>query len=332
MKKLIIIFAVLLLIFTSCDTTDPKMPEEKPPGYQEDIPWPSLADSPWPMFRGNPQYTGRSKIIGPSSGNVKWDYDTGGYIEAGAIVGFDNSVIFQTGLQKRGVFKLGTGGELDWFYPVNEISFGTTPLILSDSTIIVSSYIGGKIIALSYSGKEKWVYDTGTYITSRGMNVGLDGTIYFIDTTRTLFALSKNGNLNWKLKFESLGFIPSSPSLMAFSPNGETLYIKGKSAAVFAVDIKQKNIIWSYGNSNWVVSAPLVDSQGNIYFYGLPNEFSESLYLIKLNPSGVVDWEFSISKIIKSGFFFAPTMDYNGNIYFGVLKGGTEHCLSLIHI
>ena len=31
----------------------------KPPGYQEDIPWPSLADSPWPMFYGNPQNNGR---------------------------------------------------------------------------------------------------------------------------------------------------------------------------------------------------------------------------------------------------------------------------------
>jgi hypothetical protein len=63
-SKLIYFVLFLLLMLLSCKE-NPTTPSEepKPPGYQEDIPWPSLADSPWPMYRGNPQYTGRANIL-----------------------------------------------------------------------------------------------------------------------------------------------------------------------------------------------------------------------------------------------------------------------------
>ena len=61
---LLILFANLLLL-TACEDEVIQSPP-KPPGYQEDIPWPSLADSPWPMNHHDPQSSGRSKFIGPS--------------------------------------------------------------------------------------------------------------------------------------------------------------------------------------------------------------------------------------------------------------------------
>jgi len=325
MHKLISLIILLTIFLSGCKTsTEPVPPEKKPPGYQEDIPWPSLADSPWPMFRGNPQYTGRSKFPGPKTGNIEWDYDTV-YIETGAIIGPDKSIFFQTsgpmGL-KGGLYKLNQSGDLQWVYEIKEIAAGTTPLILADSTIIVSTYIGGKIIALTYDGEEKWIFDTGTYVTSRGMNVGLDGTIYFIDSTKTLFALSNKGNLKWNLKIENVSFGWGGNPSTAFSPDGKILYITGAKKAIYAIDVNQRAIIWSYGNSSNIAS-PLVDSKGNIYLYGMPD--SEFLYLTKLNPSGVVVWKYSV-KYDGHSYFLEPTMDYNGNIYFGM---GTDSLFSV---
>ena len=69
----IIFLIIILLIFISCrkDTTGIETEEPLPPGYQQDIPWPSLADSPWPINHGDPQSTGRSKYPGPAK--KSWD-------------------------------------------------------------------------------------------------------------------------------------------------------------------------------------------------------------------------------------------------------------------
>ena len=100
MKKLIALipfsFILCTLYLFSCDTTEPPPKEEKPPGYQEDIPWPSLADSPWPMFRANPQNTGRSKGIGPTLGIIEWSVDTLN-ISTGVAIGPDFTLYFISG-------------------------------------------------------------------------------------------------------------------------------------------------------------------------------------------------------------------------------------------
>ncbi|MBK7381391.1 MAG: PQQ-like beta-propeller repeat protein [Ignavibacteriales bacterium] len=312
-----VVFAVML---TSCEQ-NPTAPNEppKPPGYQEDIYWPSLADSPWPMFRGNPQYTGRSKYNGPSSGLVQWAYDSV-YTEGGALIGADNSVIFQTSgpaFGKGGVYSLNQSGDLNWYYNIQEIAAGTTPLILYDSTIIVSTYIGGKIIALTKNGLEKWVFDTGTYITTRGMNIGMDGTIFFQDSSSTLFALGKDGKLKWTLKIENTSFGSGSNARMAFSPDGNMIYLTGTEKAIYAVDVNQRQIIWSYGGKNTIAS-PLVDSYGNIFLYGV-SDYSESEQpcMTKLNYSGNLVYKFAFGNI-GLNFFLEPTIDLIGNIYFGV--------------
>jgi len=84
MKRSNYILLSLFVIFcANCQkSTDPIDNNKPPAGYQEDIPWPSLADSPWPMNHGDPQSTGRSKFPGPLSGTVikeveAWDLQAG---------------------------------------------------------------------------------------------------------------------------------------------------------------------------------------------------------------------------------------------------------------
>ncbi len=78
MKRLNYILLALLVVFcTNCErSTEPIENDKPPPGFQEDIPWPSLADSPWQMYHGDPQSTGRSKYPGPISGTIDWFVDS----------------------------------------------------------------------------------------------------------------------------------------------------------------------------------------------------------------------------------------------------------------
>ncbi|MDP2364134.1 MAG: hypothetical protein Q8M94_10235, partial [Ignavibacteria bacterium] len=91
---ILLILCTNIILFTACKD-EITQPPPKPPGYQEDIPWPSLADSPWPMYQHDPQNTGRSKYKGPQSGVTTWDYDSVS-IESSVVIGLNGSIIFQT--------------------------------------------------------------------------------------------------------------------------------------------------------------------------------------------------------------------------------------------
>src|SRR3990170_325545 len=97
MKKLITIIGALMIALTlvnfQCNENIVEPPPGNPPGYQEDIPWPSLADSPWPMYRGDPQNTGRSKFIQTISGVIDFEMDSI-KLRTGFAVDEDNTIYF----------------------------------------------------------------------------------------------------------------------------------------------------------------------------------------------------------------------------------------------
>ncbi|MBK7378336.1 MAG: PQQ-like beta-propeller repeat protein [Ignavibacteriales bacterium] len=308
---------VFAMILTSCEQ-NPTAPNEppKPYGYQEDIYWPSLADSPWPMYQHDPQNTGRSKYKGPQSGAKIWEYDSVS-IESGIVINGNGSIIFQTGGSPLGwgkIYSINTDGSLDWNYSVDQIASGTTPLVMNDGKIISSTYIGGKIVALDPNGNELWNYNTGGYINNVNLTVGLDGSIYFVDTSRTLYSLNSNGVLLWTLKIENAIFGYGVNPSLAFSQDGKRLYITGANYALNAVDIQTQSVLWTYGNY-FNVSPPVIDNRGNIYLCGKPKS-DERTSLTKLDPNGDELW----IKYWGDGtepYFYPPTIDKNGNIYFG---------------
>jgi len=314
--KFFILLILTFLITTSCDLTDPKKDKPKPEGYQEDIPWPSLADSPWPKFQHDAQNTGRSKFNGPQFGALLWEYDSVS-IESGVVIGKNGSIIFMTGGSPFGsakIYSVNSAGALDWNYNTNQIASGTTSLVMNDGKIISSTYIGGKIIALDQNGKEIWNYSTGGYINSVNLTVGLDGSIYFVDTSRTLYALNSNGKLQWSLKIENAIFGYGVNPSLAFSPDGKRLYITGANYALNAVDIQTQSLLWTYGDY-FNVSPPVIDNGGNIYLCGKPKS-DERTSLTKLNPNGDKLWIKYWGNDNES-YFYSPTIDKNGNIYFG---------------
>ena len=194
------------------------------------------------MYQHDPQNTGRSRYKGPQSGVTTWDYDSVN-IESSVVIGLNGSVIFQTsqpGFNKGGVYNLSSAGNINWYFKVNEVAAGTTPLVMNDGKIIISSYIGGKIIALDANGNELWNYNTNGYIQNVNMTVGLDGSIYFIDSTRTLYSLNSNGMLLWTMQIENAFSGNVVNPRIAFSPDGIKLFITGANHACMLLISKLK--------------------------------------------------------------------------------------------
>ena len=307
MKKRILFIIIFIFLFSGCDTTDPKPPEEKPPGYQEDIPWPSLADSPWPMNHGNPQSTGRSKYVGPTEG-VLVNKISANQMHSSLVLGTDSDIWFATASPGY-IYKTDYNGEILWdsliVYAIN-----TTPLVSSDGIIYVGTN-NAELLALNSDGSVKWIFKADKNIASLGMNIGLDGTLYFIDATATLFAVNKNGSLKWKYTNEN--FYWGAPCAPTFAPDGKTLYIQGwKGVSLISFDVVLKKISWTI-EGVILESSPVIDSEGNLY-YILDNEESAKMY--SLNKFGELRWSFSFheSGIIPNT---EPTIDIFGNIYFG---------------
>lgn len=120
---------LLMLLLMSCKE-NPTTPSEppKPPGYQEDIPWPSLADSPWPMNHHDPQSTGRSRYVGPMNDSVYWILNLD-YNQTSAVIGTKDLFIAPTG-NPRGFLNITRDGKINWqkvLYSGSTYEIQTTP-------------------------------------------------------------------------------------------------------------------------------------------------------------------------------------------------------------
>ncbi|MBK6915386.1 MAG: PQQ-like beta-propeller repeat protein [Ignavibacteriales bacterium] len=313
-----VVFAVIL---TSCEQ-NPTAPNEppKPYGYQEDIYWPSLADSPWPMNHHDPQSTGRSKYFGPSIGTIEWIVDSV-IIMSSISIGIDSSIYLPSqSSAHNGFFSFSPKGELNWKLSVPEdIIFSydvSTPLAAADGTIYFTGGLYGAIYAINPNGSIKWEFHPESSIYQTGINLGLDGTIYFITVNKELFALDHNGGLKWTFKNDD--FFSGLGSVLSFSPDGRTLYILGKSISLYSFDIQSQSINWTFGTET-LYAAPIVDDEGNIYIQSASPDFNNGINsLFCLKPDGSVKWSFAHNnpQMDQSYGYAEGTIDKLGNIYF----------------
>ena len=116
--NLSLFLCLMLVLLTTCDLFDSSEPKPLPPGYQYDIPWPSLADSPWPILHRNPQATGRGGQILENLGQIKWEFnfsELGEDLVSGVVVGTDSSIYFVTEMHfSAGLYCVNYAGKLKW--------------------------------------------------------------------------------------------------------------------------------------------------------------------------------------------------------------------------
>jgi len=294
-RNLILIYALLLAVFLSCkeEPTDPVTP--KPVGWQDDVPWPSLAASPWPMYRHDPQNTGRSKFQLSLSGTIRWQFKVQSRTIISSISVSRDSVIYAP-YESGGLYSLNFDGTVKWKILEKVTHSYHTPIITSDGTIIHSALYG--VYSLNPDGTQNWFYGN---VEPFGINIDKAGNVYFISNYR-LKALSKSGELIWEYDIPGI-YIGQT----AFSPDGNTLYIAGNTGLV-AFDIRNHDVKWEYGEvSSWC----LVDAQENIYVDSKVDSINNGEYsLISLTKDRKVRW----SRWIGDYYMSCPTIDKNGNL------------------
>ena len=308
MKKRILFIIIFIFLFSGCDTTDPKPPEEKPPGYQEDIPWPSLADSPWPRNHGDAQNTGRTNFLGPQNGILTESIDVE-RISNGIVVGSDSNIYFATSSPGY-LYSVKMNGEVDWKIKLTDREIHSTPIIAEDGIIYIGLFQEGKMVSVNNDGEVLWEYNC-TGIVQRGYNIGLDGTLYFIDVfAKKLTALDKDGNLLWTINDSDFG--SSGTGVTAFSPDGSMLYVTSSAASIIAINILEKGIDWKFGSHGTSVT---VDSDGNVYSISKENNSLISpSFIFKLSESGNLVWKNELNNWENYGQQDIA-IDKNGNVY-----------------
>jgi len=327
MRKLISLIILSTLFLSGCKTsTEPVPPEKKPPGYQEDVPWPSLADSPWPMYRGSPQSTGRSKGLGAVFGTLEWEVDSF-YVSTGIAISDDSTIYIGISSPMpdviTGIAALYQNGKTKWIYQFDSFFGQSSPLIASDGTIYISGW--KNLFAITPNGQLKWKTKDEINIEQSGISLGRDGTIYSLGYENNefiLFAINKDGEILWKLFNDD--FHGAELEGMSFSPDGNILYIPGSSngKTIYAVDINSRTIKWSFGNDRIFSGYSIVDCNGYVYVISKGND--NKGYLYSLNDSGNVRWKYLLSDLENSWSLISNynsfAMDKFGNIYTGLRK------------
>jgi outer membrane protein assembly factor BamB len=281
---------------------------------QVDIPWPTLADSPWPMIKHDPQFTGRSPYKGPESAKVLWNkaMNNGG-IFSGPVMGEDNNLYFGSYyIHSDSFYSYCPKGTLRWVYETSTNRAPAAGILVDSSNTIYFGSRDSCVYALNPNGTLKWKYrTTGQIVQEIIPNIDLQGNIYVTNflfepsqpDKGELYSIKPDGTLNWKVMFNN-GFAFKSPVI---SPDGNTIYIAGVDSNLFALNL-DGSLKWKFSCGN-ILRAPMVDSNGNIYF--IPTPVPAILYSIF--PDGNIRWVYQLP---LGGFFYAiPTIDSKGNVY-----------------
>jgi outer membrane protein assembly factor BamB len=194
------------------------------------------------------------------------------------------------------------------------------------------------------TGLEKWRFRASDGVDG-GPIIGDDGTIYFGDKDRYIYAIYPNGTLKWK--YHTSHWITSAPALAedgtlyvgswdcklyAFNPDGSlkwkvgahggsiasspaiaedgTIYVgtmKGFDEGEIVAFNSNGTVKWVYPTGYYIISCPAIGDDGTIYIG------SGDTYFYAMNPNGTLKWRFKTGDVVKA----PPSIAVDGTIYIG---------------
>ncbi|MDZ7272428.1 MAG: PQQ-binding-like beta-propeller repeat protein, partial [candidate division KSB1 bacterium] len=289
---------------------------------QHEVPWPSLANSPWPMYRHDPQLTGRSPYRGPRKGRVKWKFQPAekGLIYPAVVIGPDSTIYFgymDLGPQDQPTLlcALKPDGTLRWRCRLGGGTLRSEPgppFVMANGEILVQHYAEDRAYVVSQEGS----IVRALRVPSRSIvNVGPDGTLYYVGNDRRLYALSQEGTIRWQREIEG-GFHWTGP---AISPDGSVVYVltgmpplSSHLKAVSAVGAIDGSIRWEFPIPEGMHSsiAPVVSSEGKVFIGVFGSWYLPGLYCI--GPGGESLWSYGPG--LDGGK--EPTIHWGGQVVF----------------
>ncbi|MCF8307337.1 MAG: hypothetical protein K9I71_13160 [Ignavibacteriales bacterium] len=307
-RNLILISALLLAVFLSCkeEPTDPVTP--KPVGWQDDVPWPSLAASPWPMYRHDPQNTGRSKFPGPGSISNIVALE-GFYSDTPPVIGIDSSVYLQSaGNMKKGLYSYYMDGSLKWNNPgLDGFDNIVSPVLLSSGDILFLDACTGLLSKIDHR--------TGLLLVQKNLSAYMTSCVFQksiqVDKNGNIFLLSNTGKLVILNSSMEIIHTDNNPDFQAydynivFTADGRGALIAGKSNPLYYLNTETYELkpLITVGI---IKTLPVVDAANRVYFV-ISSEENVNLVCMQLN--GNVIWQHKLNRQHYNndqGYFLYP--------------------------
>ena len=246
-------------------------------GTSAPTPTPSSAALPaWGQVGRNPQHTGVSPYVGPSSFSTLWSANSGGYIKCAPVVdGAGNMYIGLYG-GKNAVVSYDGAGNLRWTFTTSSWVWGLA--LSTDGTHVLFGDQTGKVRSISSTDASvQWSYQYpagGVYSAP-----SISGGVMFLGIENSMMAFSEStGAVKWTL--DRPGQCDSTPAL---SLDGTVLYFGDNSGLITAAAASSGEVLWSYSTGAAVQSPPTVSSAG--IFVG-----SGDNYVYALSSAGSLMW------------------------------------------
>jgi outer membrane protein assembly factor BamB len=159
-------------------------------------------------------------------------------------------------------------GTLSWKFPAAAVSgqsFFAAPILSPDGTQLIAGNFETTLYSLDpTNGNQKWSF-TGAKGRWIGPVLITADTIYAPSSDDNLYALDLQGVLKWV--FNTRGAIWSQPVT-----DGKTIYLTSMDHYLYAIQPLDGKKIWAIDLGTAIVSAPLLDQNGNLYVGTLGNE------------------------------------------------------------
>jgi outer membrane protein assembly factor BamB len=139
-----------------------------------------------------------------------------------------------------------------------------------------------------------------------GAIIDEEGTIYFGDFDRDLYAVYPNGTVKWEKRLD--GWVWSTPTIA----DDGTIYVGTYGDRLYAIN-PNGTTKWRYMSYGSISSSPAIGEDGTIYFgnMGFPDDGGCRIFAI--NPDGSEKWHYQTEwKIISN-----PAIADDGTIYIG---------------
>lgn len=250
---------------------------------------------------------GRVRAVTGDFSQVKWEFDTGDFVDCTASLGQEGSVIVAS--RDGQIIALDSAtGQFRWLFSAANIA-DSSPCVGVTGDIYIGSFSGTFYSIDGRRGALNWSYD----LPSRGAiqccaAEGTDSTVYFGSYDNYVYSLNSAGVLLWV--FNTGSIVNCSPAVET-NGNVDSVYIGADNQYVYRLDYDfavagNPVQVWKYRTGGRIAySSPAIDGQ-NVYIA------SDALYALDKD-TGELAWSF----VPDGDIFGSVAIDACGTVFFG---------------